>query len=161
MTIIASMASTTVNALELQGGDQAIVASSSDDNGIDAVLNGWIDYNSSIKQGGLVFNKYKSPDSKGKKYVILSHIDEDKKLQDTLDIPRDITDGNENYIVIAIEDEAFKGNTSIKHVNIDANIKSFGKSIFENCTSLESVNMDNDMSNNIEKLGEDMFKGCN
>lgn len=62
-----------------------------------------------------------------------------------------IADGNET-----IRDNAFKGYSAVKYVNIPESVTTIGASAFENCEALEYV----EISENVTEIGGSCFSGC-
>ena len=61
------------------------------------------------------------------------------------------------YTVVAINDEAFNGNTDIKSVKIGEKLETIGANAFQGCTNLQKVWLPSTLT----KIGEKAFDGCN
>lgn len=71
-----------------------------------------------------------------------------------IEIPATDGDGN---AVVAIGEEAFRGNDTITAVSIPVSVTSVGESAFEDCSALESVTI----PNSVTIIGDWAFRGCN
>ena len=60
------------------------------------------------------------------------------------------------YGVIAIDQNAFKGNTSIEKLTISEKVKTIGACAFQNCTSLKKI----ELPSTLTDIGEKAFDGC-
>ena len=75
---------------------------------------------------------------------------------DILVIPDEITYDSIKYRVTSIEDYAFSGHLSLKHIAIPNSVTYIGNRVFENCFSLKTAII----GNGIKSTGEWMFSGC-
>lgn len=71
-------------------------------------------------------------------------------------IPDMVTIGNKVYRITEIYEEAFKGNTTLKEVELSANISEIGNSAFEGCSSLKKVTL----HEGVAKIGTKAFYNC-
>lgn len=69
---------------------------------------------------------------------------------------------NDNYDIVAIEDEAFKGAESLTKVDLSeaAYLNSIGNAIFEGCSNLTDVTLPKAEYENLTKISDKMFYGC-
>ncbi|MCI5727383.1 MAG: leucine-rich repeat protein [Clostridium sp.] len=72
--------------------------------------------------------------------------------ESSVNIPESIN----NYPVTEIGDSAFKGNFSIKNVEIPDGVKNIGDYAFNDCTALESITI----PESVEKIGKSAFFYC-
>lgn len=56
-------------------------------------------------------------------------------------IPATVSYGGNEYVVLGVEDDAFKSNTRVQTVEIEGNVKYIGANAFYGCTSLSSVKL--------------------
>lgn len=72
-------------------------------------------------------------------------------------INQSISYDNKTYSIVAIEDRAFKGATTLKSVDLSAaNLTSVGKAIFADCSVLESIKFPAALT----AISDNMFYGC-
>ena len=71
-------------------------------------------------------------------------------------------DDNDNYDIVAIEDEAFKGAESLTKVDLSGatNLSSIGNAIFEGCSNLTDVTLPDSRTEILTKITDKMFYGC-
>ena len=62
----------------------------------------------------------------------------------------------EEYTVIAVKENAFKGNTNIKTLKIEEKVKTIGANAFQGCSNLNKVWL----PATLESIGEKAFDGC-
>ena len=69
---------------------------------------------------------------------------------------------NDNYDIVAIEDEAFKGAESLTKVDLSGavNLNSIGNAIFEGCSNLTDVTLPDALTEILTKISDKMFSGC-
>lgn len=72
---------------------------------------------------------------------------------DTLEIPGEI----DGYIIVAIADRAFSGQTDMKSLALPDSVKHVGDYSFYGCTSLKKV----DLGSSLVTLGDHSFADCN
>ena len=58
--------------------------------------------------------------------------------------------------VVAVGENAFKGNTSVRTVTVPASVTSIGASAFAGCTSLSTVTL----TNSVTSIGAAAFENC-
>ena len=78
-------------------------------------------------------------------------------LSGNLSIPSYVEYQGVNYDVVAINDDAFKNNSSLTSVNIPNSVTSIGNGAFEGCSGLTALSI----GENIKSIGQNVFKGCN
>lgn len=71
-------------------------------------------------------------------------------------IPDVVTIGEKVYRITEIQAGAFRGNVTVKEVELSANISKIGDSAFEGCTSLESAVL----REGLVTIGNKAFSGC-
>ncbi len=71
-------------------------------------------------------------------------------------IPSTVTGDGKTYNVIAVGNNGFKGNTTLKTVSFTDSIKSIGQNAFSGCTGLKSVII----GNKITGIGASAFSNC-
>ena len=75
----------------------------------------------------------------------------------TVAINQSISYDNKTYSIVAIEDRAFKGATTLKSIDLSAaNLTSVGKAIFADCSVLESIKFPAALT----AISDSMFYGC-
>ena len=78
------------------------------------------------------------------------------KAQTAVTIPSEVVIGGTAYKVEAIEDNAFRNDTTVKQVIIGNNVKEIGKSAFAGCTNLKNVKL----NSALESIGDQAFANC-
>ena len=73
-------------------------------------------------------------------------------------LTQEVTIGNVNYRIIAIEANAFKDKTFLRKFNLSGatNLTSIGNGVFKGCTNLESVTF----AGNLTSIGNGILEGC-
>ena len=70
-------------------------------------------------------------------------------------IPATVKVNGENVPVTEIEENAFKGNTTVKKVKLGGNVTTIGEGAFQGCTKLSTV----ELPSKLKKIGKSSFKG--
>ncbi len=70
-------------------------------------------------------------------------------------IPATVKVNGENVPVTEIEENAFKGNTTVKKVKLGGNVTTIGEGAFQGCTQLSTV----ELPSKLKKIGKSSFKG--
>lgn len=79
-----------------------------------------------------------------------------KKTNKKFTIPAEITVNGVKYKVTAIADKAFMANKKLTQVVIGKNVKTIGKSAFEKCGKLKTINV---KGTAVKKVGKNALKG--
>lgn len=78
------------------------------------------------------------------------------KKAKTVTIPASVTIDGVTYKVTKIDDNAFKGNTTVTKITIPSTVTTIGKDAFNGCKKLKTVSV----PKNVTEIGKNAFKGC-
>lgn len=100
-------------------------------------------------------------DEKGVHYTVkdgAATVARQKRTIEELDVPSSITYKGTAYSVTAVANDACYSSTLLKRANLPASIEKVGKSVFNGCSTLESVTFENNIKFTV--LESNFFKGC-
>lgn len=85
-----------------------------------------------------------------------AYVTSNTTISDSITIPAQVTDGTSWYQVDSIKAQAFKNNTQLTYIDIQAKIRAIGEEAFSGCTSLKTVKM----PDYLQRLNSEAFENC-